>query len=368
MNVVFRVDASLQIGSGHVMRCLTLAEALKVRGATCSFISREHPGHLSQLIRQRGFEVQVLPTVAGPRDSASALTVGEPAHAHWLGCDWTVDAAQTLDVLKGTAIDWLVLDHYALDHRWERLVRERSRRIMVIDDLADRAHHCDLLLDQNLGREVYDYDGLVPDQCIRLIGPQYALLRPEFAELRDYSLRRRQQSKLRQVLVTMGGVDQANATGAVLEALKACPLPADCRITVVLGRHAPWREEVERLAVEMPWPTEVAVAVSDMGRRMAESDLVIGAAGGTAWERCALGVPTLLVVLAPNQVQGAQALCKAQAVRLLGSADDFVPSLKPAITALKQPDALASMAAAAAKVCDGRGVERALTAMEAVHG
>lgn len=366
MRVAIRADASLRIGTGHVFRCLTLADALRSRGAEVAFVSRAQQGNLHGQIEARGYPLFALPVA--DKSEIDEEAAAEPEHADWLEATWEDDAEQTCRVLGDCRWDWLVLDHYALDHRWERLVRERSRRIMVIDDLADRAHHCDLLLDQNLGREVYDYDGLVPDQCIRLIGPQYALLRPEFAELRDYSLRRRQQSKLRQVLVTMGGVDQANATGAVLEALKACPLPADCRITVVLGRHAPWREEVERLAVEMPWPTEVAVAVSDMGRRMAESDLVIGAAGGTAWERCALGVPTLLVVLAPNQVQGAQALCKAQAVRLLGSADDFVPSLEPAITALKQPDALASMAAAAAKVCDGRGVERVLTAMEAVHG
>lgn len=312
MNIAFRVDASLQMGSGHAMRCLTLAEVLKGRGATCVFISREHPGHLNAVIRRRGFEVLALPAGADSRDPISLSPVGGPAHAHWLGCDWAVDAEQTKGAMGKDMVDWLVVDHYALDHRWERLLRDRCHQIMVIDDLADRVHDCDLLLDQNLGREVRDYDTLVPEQCVRLIGPRYALLRPDFAALRDHSLRRRAQPELRQLLITMGGVDQTNATGAALAALKDCLLPAGCRITVVLGGQAPWRAEVERLAACMPWPTEVAVAVDDMAQRMAESDLVIGAAGSTAWERCALGIPTLLVVLAPNQAQGRKrsAVCR----------------------------------------------------------
>lgn len=368
MYVVFRVDASLEIGSGHVMRCLTLADALRQRGATCVFVSRSHPGHLNAVIHQRGFDVLALPVDSNSGSPAVASPHSAPIHADWLGSDWLTDAAQTLEAIGGVTADWLVVDHYALDRRWEQRLRERCRRIMVIDDLADRVHDCDLLLDQNLGRNARDYDGLVPEHCARLIGPRYALLRPEFAALRDGSLQRRQQPALRRLLITMGGVDQANATGAVLQALKACPLPADCRITVVLGSHAPWRAEVERLAAEMPWPTEVAVAVDDMARRMAESDLVVGAAGGTAWERCTLGIPALLVALAPNQAPGAHALSDAGAARLLGDVHDVATNLKQAIAAMKQSDALADMSAAAAGVCDGHGAGRVIEAMERVHG
>lgn len=368
MYVVFRVDASLEIGSGHVMRCLTLADALRQRGATCVFVSRSHPGHLNAVIHQRGFDVLALPVDSNSGSPAVASPHSAPIHADWLGSDWLTDAAQTLEAIGGVTADWLVVDHYALDRRWEQRLRERCRRIMVIDDLADRVHDCDLLLDQNLGREVYDYDSLVPDQCIRLIGPQYALLRPEFAKLRDYSLRRRQRSKLRQVLVTMGGVDQANVTGATLEALRSCQLPADSRITVVLGSQAPWRAEVERLASSMPWLTDVAVAVDDMAWRMAESDLVIGAAGSTAWERCCLGVPTLMVVLADNQREAAAHLEELGAAKVIDCRRQYAEALRSAVKrAIDDPTWLAAMSTQALSVTDGSGASKVVERLVHYH-
>ncbi|MGD9710315.1 MAG: UDP-2,4-diacetamido-2,4,6-trideoxy-beta-L-altropyranose hydrolase, partial [Halothiobacillaceae bacterium] len=239
MSVAFRVDASLDIGTGHVMRCLTLADALAAGGAECRFICREHPGHLIEHIRGKGYRVDALPV------GASLLAInGEgrptesPPHAHWLGCRWETDAAETRAILCQDKPDWLVVDHYALDARWEKALKGSYKKLMVIDDLADRPHACDLLLDQNLGREPGDYEALVSAHCRRLIGPQYALLRPEFAALREYSLQRRRRPEPRRLLITMGGMDQPNATGKVLEALKTCPLPSDCQITVVMGASA----------------------------------------------------------------------------------------------------------------------------------
>src|SRR5690606_16519294 len=283
MKVVFRADASLEIGSGHVMRCLTLAEALKAIGAECHFVCREHPGHLNDHIRQRGFPVTSLPVT-------DYNPVGDPVpvHAPWLGCDWQTDSQQTSDILASIHPDWLVVDHYALDYRWEASLKNFYSRLLVIDDLADRHHDCDLLLDQNLGREAQDYFGLVPDNCALLIGPQYALLRPEFSELRDYSLSRRTQPALRQLLITMGGIDKDNVTGKVLTALQSSPLPEDCKILVILGATAPWLDQVRSLAEQMPWHTEVRVNVGNMAQCMADSDLAIGAAGSTSWERCCL--------------------------------------------------------------------------------
>ena len=289
--IFFRTDASLIMGSGHVMRCLTLADALRVQGAQCHFISREHSGHLLEVIRQRGHTVTALPA-GNPISAMTANVVPQPAHAAWLGCDWQTDALQTGAILTDLKPDWLVVDHYALDQRWEEAVTPQCRKLLVIDDLADRAHNCDLLLDQNLGRKSEHYAPLVTAQCQVLTGPQYALLRPEFAALRPYSLQRRQaQPALRQLLITMGGVDQPNATGKVLQALKTCALPQESRITVVMGLTAPWLQNVRELAAQMPWPTEVVISVGDMARRMADSDLAIGAAGSTSWERCCLHLP-----------------------------------------------------------------------------
>lgn len=372
MKVAFRADASLRIGSGHVMRCLTLADALKAKGAQCHFISRAYPGHLLEAIHQRGYKINslVAPVIHAQKAIKTiAITVPdpqqEPAHAAWLGSTWQADAQETAAILADLQPDWLVVDHYALDQRWEQALAPHYRQLLVIDDLADRPHRGDLLLDQNLGRQPEHYAPWVPAHCQVLTGPQYALLRPEFAELRPYSLQRRQsQPGLRQLLITMGGVDQPNATGQVLQALKTCALPADCQITVVMGLTAPWLQNVRELAAQMPWPTEVVVNVNDMARRMADSDLAIGAAGSTSWERCCLGLPTLMVVLAENQQAGAQALEAAHAARLIGSVSDIATQLPQAVRELTDSKHQMRMSLAASAISNGQGVEKILKAME----
>ena len=348
MKVVFRVDASLQIGTGHVMRCLSLADELRSRGAECHFICREHPGNLIGLIQGRGFAAVAMPADAAKFRSGDAMAT---THAHWLGCDWQIDAEQTLAIVRAIRPDWLVVDHYAIDSRWEEALRPQARRILVIDDLADRAHFCDLLLDQNLGRDTSHYAAKVPPQCVVLAGPRYALLRREFQAHREMSLVRRKNPALRQLLITMGGVDRPNATEKVLEALKGCALPKGCRIVVVMGPHAPWLAAVKEVAITMPWTTEVRVGVENMAHLMVESDMAIGAAGATVWEMCCLGVPSLMVVLAENQRAAAAALVKMSAIRSLDM-NNLAISLGEHI---KDIDWFEEASARAAKICDGRG-------------
>jgi UDP-2,4-diacetamido-2,4,6-trideoxy-beta-L-altropyranose hydrolase len=379
MRIAFRTDASLQIGSGHVMRCLTLADALKAQGAQCLFISREHPGHLMEVIRQRGYMANSLlaPVYQAQSDIKNSAATGlypqphqqiEPAHAVWLGSTWQADAMDTAAILASLQPDWLVVDHYALDQRWESALQPHYKKLMVIDDLADRAHGCDLLLDQNLGRHQQDYAKLVPADCQVFTGPQYALLRPEFAAQRPYSLQRRQaQTNIGRLLITMGGVDQPNATGKVLQALKTCALPQECSITVVMGLTAPWLENVREIAAQMPWSTEVVVNVNDMAQRMADSDLAIGAAGSTSWERCCLGVPTLMAVLAENQLTSAQAMEASNVARLIGAVSDISGQLPLVVAELIESKRHTRMCLAASAVTDGRGVEKVLSAMGMIN-
>lgn len=350
MEIAFRADASLQIGTGHVMRCLTLADALAEQGAQCTFICRKHSGHLLSLIEQRGHRALSLPT---PTDDYEA----QPgfAHAAWLGTDWTTDAEQTQRVLAYQRVDWLVVDHYALDHRWEYALRSCTKRLMVIDDLADRPHDCDLLLDQNLGRSAEDYASLLEPGTTTLIGPQYALLRPEFAALRVHSLARRSEPKLKHLLITMGGVDKDNATGQVLEALKECPLLQDSRITVVMGPHAPWLDKVREQAANMPRPTEVLVGVSNMAQLMAESDLAVGAAGSTSWERCCLGLPSIVLAVAENQRAGLEALQDTGAVIALTACNQIRDVLSDWLLVDLTESPLPKLSKAAATVTDGAG-------------
>lgn len=369
MRAVFRADASLQIGTGHVMRCLTLANALAADGAHCEFICRAHQGNLIEFIHRMGFVAHALPVIheasAGTTTLALDASTTDLDHSRWLGATQAQDAEACVPILVALQPDWLIVDHYALDARWERTLAPNYRRLMVIDDLADRPHTSDLLLDQTFGRDAADYRHLVPKDCRLLCGSQYALLRPEFAALRPYRLQRRTQPALRELLITMGGVDKDNATGQVLHALHSCPLPTDCRITVVMGATAPWLDEVRTQAKDMPWPTRVLVGVSDMAQLMADSDLAIGAAGATSWERCCLGLPTIMIVLAENQQNIAQGLERSRAVKLINLDQRLVAQLMELLpTLIDDPEHLLQMSECAARVVDGTGIESVIHQME----
>jgi UDP-2,4-diacetamido-2,4,6-trideoxy-beta-L-altropyranose hydrolase len=360
MMIVFRVDASLQIGTGHVMRCLTLADALRKLGMQCSFLCRPHQGHLLDLIAQRGHNALALPHL----ESCSELSFTDTSHAHWLGVNWAIDAQDTLNALNehfdNQMIDWLVVDHYSLDARWEQALRPISRRIMVIDDLADRPHDCDLLLDQNLGRKVHAYDGLLKGATVKLIGPSYALLRPEYAAMRQQSLtRRRKNPQLHRLLITMGGVDKDNATEQVLATLQTCSLPENFKITVVMGLNAPWLSQVQAKAAKMPWPVEVLVGVNNLSQIMAESDLAIAAAGGTVWELCSLGVPSFLLVLSKNQFSGCMALQNAGAAIALESILQLEELCNGTFAKDSPSKIFSNLSSAASTITDGDGCERA---------
>lgn len=360
MLVVFRADASVQIGTGHVMRCLTLAEQLRQQGHQCQFICRDHPGHLGELIEGKGFELHLL---AGT-DSALANAVDiDNSYTQWLGVTWQQDARQALEVLSSLAADWLVVDHYALDARWEKGVAAAVGQIMVIDDLADRNHDCALLLDQNLGSEAAVYDHKVPDDCIRLIGPQYTLLRPEFARLRESSLERRRHPQLKRILISLGGVDRNNVTGEVLQALSETSLPSDTELDIIMGAAAPYLDEIRKQALNSRFRATVSVSVSDMAERMCQADLSIGAAGSTSWERCCLGLPAILVVLADNQRSAAQALHEQGVAIVTDSGAGVRDALNQLLAGGGLEERLVAMAHAGAELIDGMGCHRVVEAL-----
>jgi len=360
LKIVFRTDASLQIGTGHVMRCLTLADALREKGAEVIFISREHPGNINILIQQKNFVTYKLPLPEGRERLADAVNVHQLPHAQWLGASQHQDVLQCEPVLEEFKPDWLVIDHYAIDCYWQRLLKPHYQKLMVIDDLADRHHDCDLLLDQTYGRNEIDYKPLVPAHTKLLLGSGYALLRPEFAEWRDFSLKRRSNPQLKTLLITMGGVDADNVTSRVLTALRDCILPSDLKITVVMGGAAPWLEKVKQLAGQMPYPTEVMVNVTNMAEIMANSDLAIGAAGSTSWERCCLGLPSLMVVLAENQQSIAKGLQGQGAANLFRI--DCIKTLQSRVLAMTQ-NKLQHMSEASRQIVNGLGVQRTIENM-----
>lgn len=357
MSILFRVDASLIIGTGHVMRCLTLAKALAETGTQCRFVCREHPGNLIDFIRQQGFEVAALPMPKDQQTIGDETEVLAPAHSAWLGCDWATDAAQTKVGASGTTIDWLVVDHYALDASWESAMRNAAKKIMVIDDLADRLHDCDILLDQNLYADMTRrYDAKVPNHCQLLLGPRYALLRDEFRQLHEQVNPR--SGRVKRVLVFFGGVDLDNNTTRAIEALASVG-GHNWHVDVVIGAHNPHREDVEAVAAEKGFVCHVQT--SRMAELMALADVSIGAGGTAIWERCCLGLPTLTVCVADNQdKQTADAASEGllYAPELEG---DLTPTIGLHVRALMENSYLRqAISSKGMRTVDGRGVLRVI--------
>lgn len=343
MKILFRADASVQIGSGHVMRCLTLAVALRERGAQAAFVCREHEGNLCELIEDLGFPVARLPS--GKTSS-------------WLGEDWETDAFQTMKAMKALGKpDWLVVDHYSIDSKWESKLREMTGRIMVIDDLADRTHDCDLILDQNLYADMETrYAGKVPAHCQQLLGPRYALLRDEFRRLHEQVKLR--SGVVRRVLVFFGGMDIDNYTSHAIEAIAQLGMPG-VHVDVVIGAQHPHRELIETACAEHGFSCHVQT--SKMAELMAAADLSIGAGGSTIWERCCLGLPTLAICTADNQKQQIK---DAAREGLLYSPDPYgeLPSvIKRHVIALTENSSLRyALSLNGMQAVDGQGTPRVI--------
>jgi len=303
------------------MRCRTLARELQRRGAAVTFLCRRQPGDLIGLLEQE-FPVLALPEQ--PLAACEGLE-GRALYGAWLGCSQDTDAAQCLQALTEagiTSASWLVADHYGLDARWEAQLLaglaglDAPPKLLVIDDLADRPHQADLLLDQNFFGEATEqrYHGLVPPQCRQLLGPHYALLGPEYAQLH---LLVPPRTELRRVLVFCGGVDPANLTGRAMEALMD-PALAHLAVDVVLGLQSPHRQPVAELVARRPHTT-LHNPLPSLAGLITRADLAIGAGGATTWERSCLGLPSLVVAIAANQLPFAQALDQAGHLQLLGN-------------------------------------------------
>jgi UDP-2,4-diacetamido-2,4,6-trideoxy-beta-L-altropyranose hydrolase len=356
--VAIRVDASITIGTGHVVRCLTLAEMLRTRGVSCHFISREHPGHMINAIRQHGFQIIALPEGDSALLMTSAVDVPLPAHADWLGCDWRLDADQTLHAVQSIKPDLLVIDHYAIDSRWEEVLRPHVRRLMVIDDLADRKHLCDFLLDQNwFGDDISRrYEGLVSDYCVSMLGPGYALLKPEYLILRN--LMQPRDGEVRRVLVFMGGSDSTNETSKAIEALSHPDL-MHLLVDVVIGANHPDQLGIASKA-EARHGTYLHIGLPSLAGPMMRADLMVGGGGATTWERMCLGLPAIVICMADNQVEINRALSRAGYIELLGCKDNVdVKRISEVVSAfIKSREVLITMSTRSHELVSGDGASK----------
>ncbi|MGQ0442862.1 MAG: UDP-2,4-diacetamido-2,4,6-trideoxy-beta-L-altropyranose hydrolase [Methylophilaceae bacterium] len=351
MNVVFRVDASAQIGTGHVMRCLTLAERLADKQDTqIFFVCRYLPPNLEATIRQRGYTLFMLPEEFSSNEKTMQLT-----HSAWLGVSQAIDAVATLECLHGGTYEWLVVDHYALDIRWERELRSAVKKIMVIDDIADRAHDCDILLDQNLHADQETrYTDKLSKQAITLLGPRYTLLRKEFGEYHERVKNR--ANIVSSILNFFGGVDADDYTSKTIKALSQIT-GYQFLVDVVIGNQHPNIKAVENLCLSFGY--RCYVQTDKMAELIAKADLAIGAGGGAVWERACLGLPALAIPTAHNQVKQLHDLALIGVTYTFDADDCTVEKIKLHAEALIQNKALRKLLSIKSlEIVDGNGAYR----------
>jgi UDP-2,4-diacetamido-2,4,6-trideoxy-beta-L-altropyranose hydrolase len=336
MNIMIRTDASVSIGTGHVVRCLTLSDELKKSGVNISFMCREENGNLIGHIEKKGYHVNRLPA----------------------GIDIETEREFAGKILERQTVttDWLIIDHYDIDDSWETYQRQFVKNVMVIDDLSNRRHDCDLLLDQNYVPDGDRYKGLVPEQCVQLLGPEYALLRPQFMEARERT--RNRNGVVRRILVFMGGADQAGQTVKALRAVQRLNRP-DIHTDVVLGDANPYKNEIISLVSQIP-NAECHINIENMAELMEIADLSIGACGVATWERCCLGLPSLVIAVAENQINIAAGLSKEGCLIYSGRYEDSTVHtlLEDLNFLIRHGDILQGVSLKAREIVDGKGIAR----------
>jgi UDP-2,4-diacetamido-2,4,6-trideoxy-beta-L-altropyranose hydrolase len=340
MNALIRTDASESAGTGHLTRCMTLGSALMRSGVSVTLACQPLAGPLRRAAEGRGFE----------------LVDVEPRHAAQLA-----DADATLASVGMRRFDWIVVDHYGLDAVWEQRMRTAGRLSLAIDDLANRRHDCDVLLDQNLRRDGGSgYDQFLPAGCERLFGPRYALIDDAFALERA----RADGAERRAILVSFGGSDPRSLTLPVLRALlrdarRTAPIDV---VVGALHRDSRAIDEVANGAVGVT----IHKATQQMARLMAHARIYIGAGGTTSWERCCLALPGVVVATAENQVGPCLALAAAGSHIYLGEATEVTAAdiAQAAFDLLADPSQQERLSRLSAEIVDGCGVRRVVARLE----
>jgi len=291
MRILFRVDATDEIGSGHFMRCLNLADALKRVSTKICFISRNLPCYLEELLAEKQYEFLSF---------GSCLNAGQLddlAHSKWLGTSQAQDALETI-ALSGNSWDWIVVDHYGIDARWETKLRLSTNKILVIDDLADREHDCDVLLDQNLFADADTrYISKVPVDCVLLLGSRFALLHSEFVELRKHAKAR--TGRIKRILIFFGSVDSDNHTAIAIKALENINA-SSLMVDVVISIQNPFLEQIKSLCISNKFTFHVQTR--HMATLIQKADFAIGAGGISTYERLFLRLRAILKPISFNQI------------------------------------------------------------------
>ncbi|MGQ3890885.1 UDP-2,4-diacetamido-2,4,6-trideoxy-beta-L-altropyranose hydrolase [Legionella sp. CNM-4043-24] len=314
MQIVIRADSSILIGSGHVMRCMVLADSLRDAGHSVFFICRDLPGNCHELILKHSHACKLLPYSAQQKQAYSVVGANDD-YAKWLGVSQQQDADETLSAISGHEVDLLITDVYGLNRDWELAVKAHVKRLMVIDDLANRPHECDVLLDYNpYNNYLNRYDSLVPRSCKKLLGLRYALINPALAAVRRGRLDKKASpiSSVHSLLVFLGSMDAKNLTDVVLAQLIQSRW-SRCRVDVVLGAQNPYIDDI--INKYRDWPDiHFHIQPAYYFDLMMKADMAISAAGISILERLYVGLPSIIVKAADNQQQICQDLSERDLV------------------------------------------------------
>ncbi|MCA6478107.1 MAG: UDP-2,4-diacetamido-2,4,6-trideoxy-beta-L-altropyranose hydrolase [Chitinophagaceae bacterium] len=321
MNFVFRVDSSVKMGIGHLMRCLTLANTIRevIDYSNIIFISRRHPGNINNLILKSNYSLIELPFTKVNLKLSDAKIDGD-IYEDWLGTTSVQDASETIESVKDIAIDWLIIDSYGIDIVWEKCVYHFAKRLMVIDDLANRSHYCDLLLDQNYAPNYLSrYEGLLVSNCRSLLGPDYALLKKEFIKFKH---QKKKGNTTPRLFLFLSGSEETNSICYQVVKALFVAFKDKIEIDVVIGKGDSYRSDIQKLVAKFK-KGALYSSLPDLGYLMSQADIAIGGGGTSTWERMFMGLPSIVISLADNQLAACRQLNEDGYIYYIGHCNFF---------------------------------------------
>lgn len=333
-NLLIRADASTEIGTGHVMRCLALAQALQENGVSVTFFFASLPDPLKKRITG---------------ENCTCLTLASIPYGKQ-------DAEETVTLARDIGAEWVIVDGYSFDAGYQDALKNQGLKMLFIDDYGhSKRYSADIVLNQNVYAQEAPYHHRLPETTL-LLGSRYVLLRREFGAWQSWE--RKTPVKAKKILVTLGGADPTNATQKVLEAIQHRNLPVE--VTAIIGGSYPHLTALRQFAKSTAVPMQIVVNATDMPALMAEADLAVCTGGSTCYELAFMQLPMATIVLAENQERVAAALEERGCSVNLGKEDQFNAATCGRVVndLLHNPERRAAMARAGRQLVDGEGAAR----------
>ena len=352
MIVAFRVDSSSLIGGGHLHRCINLAKTLRKNKIECIFICRKHLGNLNDLVTQNKFRLVELPSVL-------KLDLSLKSYQKWLAVSWKKDLEQTQKALKKIKINLMVIDHYAIDYKWEKGISKLIPDLVIIDDLCNRKHYCEILIDYSPGRIISEYKGLLDKPVKSYLGHTYNLIGENFLKER-LIFKKRKIKSIKNILITMGNFDHKKKIFQSLMAIEKTNLNKESiRVTIVLGKSKKNVNEIRGILNQLSYEIDLKYYVNNMHKIMRTADLAISACGTSIWELFCMGVPTIAVVIAKNQINNSQYIKRKRCALVIDNDLNFEANLISYINAIHDnKNLLNRFSLKGVNLIDGKGTQR----------